>query len=105
EPDQLGSEIRKSISLSLCIAVVDDDILTFHVAKLAQTALESFDTCRVGRGRASHQQTYPRNFLWLLRLNGERRETEAESENEPDQPHAARESSRTPLCAPAPRPG
>src|SRR2546422_6363529 len=41
----------------------------------------------------------------LLRLGGERRKSEAESENdrEPDQPHAAGESSRAPRRAPARR--
>jgi hypothetical protein len=40
-----------------------------------------------------------------LRLHGERRESEADGENEPepDQPHPAGESSRRPLCALAPR--
>ena len=37
ETHQLGRKLRKPIELSLRIAVLDDDVLSFYVAKLAQS--------------------------------------------------------------------
>ena len=57
----------------------------------------------IGRGRQT-KKTYPKHLSRLLRVGGERRKSETDSQNdpEPDQPHEHlgedgwRESSRTP---------
>jgi hypothetical protein len=37
EADQLGRETKQPFGLTLCVAVLDDDVLTFRVSKVSKT--------------------------------------------------------------------
>src|SRR5713101_6987969 len=77
-------------------AALEPDGLALYPAELAETFL--------GRARglwpAHHDADGPHRSCWL-RFGGKRRKNEAENDREPDKPHAAGESSRTPSRAPA----
>jgi hypothetical protein len=57
-----------SIELPLRISVLDGDVLSIYVAKLAQTLPNCLGTDGLGISRESRQIPYPRDFLRLLRL-------------------------------------
>jgi hypothetical protein len=84
-----GCEAWKSRPI-LHITVLDYDILALHVAEFAQSLPKGLMPSGVIVDRTAVQHAYARNFHERLRLGGERRKIEAESENdrEPDQPHA-----------------
>src|SRR5882724_7127924 len=100
EPYKLGGEFRELSGPTPSPPVLESDVLSLDVAPFLQALPECFDV-RLWR-RCRSQEPYPRDLPCLLRI-GERRSEETESQNdrEPDQPHAAGESSRTPQCAPA----
>jgi hypothetical protein len=65
-------------------------VLAFVPAQLAQPLTEGGNAAAAELRREETEQAKPGDFSCLLRLgDGDRRETEAESENnrEPDQPH------------------
>jgi hypothetical protein len=47
QTDQLGRKLREAIKLTIRIAVIDRDILSFYVAKLAQALSKGLGTVRV----------------------------------------------------------
>jgi hypothetical protein len=69
ESNQLGSELRIPLRLSFGISVIKSDILSFNVAKLAETSLQSLNpACCIGR-RSAYKNAYACDVLRLLRLN------------------------------------
>ena len=102
--DEFGHEGRKSLRLPLAIAVLDDDIVPFHVPQLVQTLSEGLDPGRIRNKRASVEKTDPGHSLRRLLGGGERHPEDAEGEQdyEPDRvvPHADR--LLLALCLPCP---
>src|SRR4029450_13384405 len=92
QTDQVGREDGVAIGLALGPSGLDGDVLTFHIAQVAQSVAEGFETAlpslvRMGTRR---EITYPGHLLpGLGRSRAEWRKREADSENdrEPDQPH------------------
>ena len=68
ESHQLGCKLRLSAALSLRISVLDGDVLSFYVAKLAQGPPNCLGTGGVTNSVALIQIPYARDFLRLLRL-------------------------------------
>ena len=66
ETHQLGRKLRIPFGLVLRISVLAGDVLSFYVAKLAQSQPNSLGTS----GVTPHQIPYPGNFLRLLGLGG-----------------------------------
>jgi hypothetical protein len=63
-------------------------MFSFPVQPSSQTFAECIEReCEPGWRGAHQKETNPRRSLRLLRIARERRKSEAESENEPDQPH------------------
>ena len=73
ETHQFGCEVRQPIEFPICIAKLNDDVFTFDIAELAQTA---GGTPRCGRGRVEGRGGTAAEFLSagifvrLLRLGG-----------------------------------
>ena len=99
ESHQLGGTLGEAFGHLARPSPVNGDVLPLYVAELAQPLAE-------GVPLDPRENADPRHLPGLLCLGVERRKSQAESKNgrEPDQPHAAAESSRTPRRAPAPRP-
>jgi len=57
--------------MSLRKSILNDSVLSLHIAKLAQTLPECLDAGRLTVRRGTSQITNPRDLRWLLRL-GER---------------------------------
>src|SRR4030095_6495255 len=70
ETHQLGRKLRLPAALSLRISVLDGDVLSFYVAKLAQSQLNCLDTGGVTNAVALIQIPYARDLLCLLRVGG-----------------------------------
>jgi len=89
ETNEFGDECREAICFSFRPQFLDDNVFSFDVPKLAQSLTKCIGAGRVSGGRPTAEKSYPGNLRRLLRLHGERRKSEAESENdrEPDQPH------------------
>src|SRR5262245_52995757 len=69
ETDQLIGEIRQRLELSFRISVLDNNVFSFHVAKLMQALLQCLNApCRVG-SRSTYENPYARDLARLLRLN------------------------------------
>jgi hypothetical protein len=102
---QLGGKRGQPLKFAVGVAVLDGDVLSVHIPEFPQPLskrVEPSGVCGSGRSR---QHTNAGGLARLLRVDGERRGEDTESKNdESDQPHAAGESSGTPVCAPAPRP-
>jgi hypothetical protein len=73
ETDELRREVWERLGLAVRITVLDHDVLTFHVAEVAQPLPERLDDMWGGGGRCRREKTYPRHLSRLLRLGGERR--------------------------------
>src|SRR5713101_1125212 len=92
------------------MALLDDEVLSLHIAEIPQSLLKSRSPALVLISRVRREKADLPNLSSLLGLGGERRGQKADGENdrEPDQPHraprwrtTAGESSRTPRHAPA----
>jgi len=57
-----------------------------EIAALLDKCPPNTRTLRVG-WRDIAQNTYPKDFSWLLRFRGDRRKSEADNESDRDQPH------------------
>ena len=88
QTNEFGDERREAICSSFRPQLLDDNVFSFDVPKLAQSPTKCIDADRVTGSRPTAQKSYPRDFGRLLRPDGERRNNETESENdpEPDQP-------------------
>jgi len=69
--------------------LINDDGLSLHVPKIAQSLTERVDTACDSGSRPAAQESYPRDLSRVLRLGRERRKENAEKKNdrEPDPPH------------------
>ncbi len=68
ETDQLGCKVRQPFEFPFCISVLNDNVFSFDIAKLAQPLAKCFDPGRKeGRG-GRDQNSYPGNSRRLLRL-------------------------------------
>jgi hypothetical protein len=64
--DQFGCKVRQPFEFSFRISVVNDNVFSFDIAKLAQPLAQCFDPGRIeGRG-GRDQNSYPWDFLRLL---------------------------------------
>ena len=67
-PDQFGCKVRQPFEFPFCISVLNDNVFSFDIAKLAQPLAKCFDPGRKeGRG-GRDQNSYPGNSRRLLRL-------------------------------------
>jgi hypothetical protein len=73
EAHKFGREVGGSIEVALSISVLDGDVLSFCVAKLAQGKANWLGTGGISSWTAQRQIPDPKNFLWLLRLGEIRR--------------------------------
>src|SRR5215831_3449694 len=71
ESDQLGRERGEPVKLALRRSKLDDDVLTFHPAEIAEPLPERLGIRRVPGARGS-EITKPVDFPSRLRLSGER---------------------------------
>jgi hypothetical protein len=67
EPNQLGSEGWEAIVFSLCVSVLNNNVLPLHVPMLTQTLAECLGERRGDSGRIEPQDAYPGDFLRVLR--------------------------------------
>ena len=71
ETDQFGCKVRQPFEFPFCISVLNDNVFSFDIAKLAQPLAKCFDPGRIeGRG-GRDQNSYPGNSRRLLRLQRE----------------------------------
>ena len=70
EPDQLRRQRGKAIVPALRPPVLDDDILTLHVAEVAKTLAERLQLAPVSGSRGGSQQADPGNLCNPLRAYG-----------------------------------
>ncbi len=86
---EFGRERREAIRFSLRVSPLNADVLPLHVPKLSQSLPECLEADQVSGMGNSSQESYPRDFLWLLRDGGARHGEEIDNENdrEPDPPH------------------
>jgi hypothetical protein len=84
EAHQLARQVGESLFLPLGIAELQDEIVSLHIAEVAQSLPESLKI--FGVGTLTTEATDPMHFRRLLCLGGERRHAEAEGEqdDEPD---------------------
>ncbi len=106
QTNEVGGKSGVSIVRALSPSGFNRDALTFHIAQVAEALPEGVQTSLSYRVRSGTRRyvTYPGHLLCRLgRSHAEWRKSEADSENncEPNQPHAAGESSRTPRRAPS----
>jgi hypothetical protein len=89
EPDEFGCELGHPIDVSLersiSVAILNSDVLSFNVAKLAEALLEGLHKAP-GRWRRA-EKTDCTDTRRRLRLTHEMRQRETQSKNEPDPPH------------------
>ena len=84
ETDQLGCKVRQPFEFPFCISVLNDNVFSFDIAKLAQPLAKCFDPGRKeGRG-GRDQNSYPGNSRRLLRLG--HNPAHCECEHEGDKP-------------------
>src|SRR5437667_4539953 len=69
ESDQFRREVGKAIISSLGPSVLDDDILSLHIAEVTKPAPECFELRRVAGRGGGPQEPYAGNFPRLLRFN------------------------------------
>src|SRR5262249_7877942 len=69
ETHKFGEKVRKPLCFSLGHSILNDNVFSLHVPKLAQTLPESLDAVRDNGGRGTDHKSYPRDFLRLLRLS------------------------------------
>ena len=88
EPNKFLRQFAHPFWLPLRPPVLDGDVPTLHVAQVAKPLPKSFGGFRK-RGRTVPQKTDAVDLRRLLRMRGEWRKNETDSENdrEPDQPH------------------
>jgi len=103
QKNEFCDERREAICSSFRPQFLDDNVFSFDVPKLAQSPTKCTDADRGAGSRPTAQNSYPRDFGRLLRLATERRGQRPK--RQPAEEIAGGESSRTPLCAPAPRNG
>src|SRR5262245_45858385 len=82
ETDELRCEIGKPVFFALGKAVLDQDILPLHVAKLTQPILECLVVGFGERWCGWSEQAYPGDVGQLLRLGGKRRCEQVQSERD-----------------------
>lgn len=83
EVNQLGCEARQPIGFAFRGTVLDDNVLSLHVPKVAEALPECADAGGVGCQGSSAQEAYPRDFRLLRR--GYRASTEhQESHKKPE---------------------
>ena len=73
--NQFSSDFAEAIRVRFSKPALNDDILSFRVAKLAQSCQQSVESCAtcVGTfGGARRQDSYPRYIGYLLSTGGER---------------------------------
>jgi hypothetical protein len=90
ETRQFGCQAPEPLDLALRPSVLDDNILTLHIAEFAQSCPEGVAPhAYLGRfKRTGHQVAEPCDFRRLrLSREGHENETESENDREPDQPH------------------
>jgi hypothetical protein len=84
-PDQIGRQFWQSLAPSGRPAMLHDKVLTFHIPEVAEPLEKALSS---GRGPSRlGEPADPVHLPRRLRVSCERRKNEAESENEPDQPH------------------
>ncbi len=76
QANELGGERRQPLGPALCEPVLDRDILTVHIAQLAQPLPEGLGEMRAIGGRAGREVTDPGDLRRLLRSGGEGRHRE-----------------------------
>ena len=81
ELDQFGCKVRQPFAFPFCISVLNDNVFSFDIAKLAQPLAKCFDPGRKeGRGGRA-QNSYPGNSRRLLRLGHSPTERNRESDS------------------------
>jgi hypothetical protein len=85
QPHQLGGELTEAFGSPTGPSPFDRNALSLHVAELTQSVLEGI----AGQRSVGVEHTDPRNLRKRQRPGGERRDEDANGENdrEPDQPH------------------
>ena len=71
ESDKLGRESWKLIIMPVRRSPLDGDVLSFHIANVAEPLAECL-TFERSWGEGSRQDAYPRDLCRLLRIGGER---------------------------------
>jgi hypothetical protein len=74
------------IESSLCVPILDNDVLTFYVTKLLQSLPECTERFRDGRTGRGQQKSYPWNFLRLLSLGHSPAHCECDSDSNNPRP-------------------
>ena len=69
ETDQFGCKVRQPFEFPFCISVLNDNVFSFDIAKLAQPLAQCFDPGRKGGRGGRDQNSYPGNSRRLLRLS------------------------------------
>jgi hypothetical protein len=65
--NQISRKLWKPVEFSFGPAILNSDVLSLDVAVLAQTLSEPLDASRDSGGGAGTEESYPRDFLRLLR--------------------------------------
>ena len=92
ETDQLGCKVRQPFEFPIRISVLNENVFSFDIAKLAQPLAQCFDPEQIGGRGARDQNSYPGNSRRLLRLGAE-----------PDKEHEQRARSNAPSSMLRPR--
>ena len=84
--DQFGCKVRQPFEFPFRISVLNDNVFSFDIAKLAQPLAQCFDPGRIeGRG-GRDQNSYPGNSRRLLRLGHSRTERECDKREQKSPP-------------------
>src|SRR4030095_16162271 len=69
ELHEFGHKAWDTVHLSLSVAILNQDVFPLNITEISETLAECVDE-RIGSGGVapSRQISYPRDFLWLLRL-------------------------------------
>src|SRR5262249_39721408 len=86
QADELGGKVGEPVEVALRIAALKGDVLSLHIAEIAQPVDEGIKEGRRPRSRgcALREQTDPRALCGCLRHSGARRREEGEGEDEPE---------------------
>ena len=82
QTDEFARESGEPIESSLSPSALKSDVLSRHVAQLAQPLPKSLEAMRESGGRAAPKKAYAGDLRRLLRGGGERRYEEPESKDE-----------------------
>ena len=85
ETDQFGCKVRQPFAFPFCISVLNDNVLSFDIAKLAQPLAKCFDPGRMTDAEAAAQNSYPGEFSPAA-APGRQQQSECDNEGEKSDP-------------------